>query len=247
LTTNGQQMAFIFSTGRTGTDFFTTLFNEQVSNAWSLHEPNPAFRARSYQLVSRAPNLYKKLYFKIPRQWRHRKHPEKWYVETNYHLFAAIPLIRSTFPAGKLVHIVRDGRKVVTSWLNRYRYITNDHITPYDLTQNPARASWKQWNPLQKLSWYWKTVNEMVESQDPDLWLKFENIFQGPEHKDLFTLLEHLPGIDYDEAEIKALAGQSVNKNSIKFFPDYEGWPQFWKDQFWEIAGDTMTHYGYRE
>ncbi len=238
--------AFVVSTGRTGTDFFTALFNEMVDNAWSLHEPSPAFRARSYELVGRKHSLYEKYYFSLPRKWRHRKREEDWYVETNYHLFAAIPLIRDAFTNQRIIHIIRDGRKVVTSWLNKYRYITNNHITPFHIHGDSARDKWQSWNALQKLSWYWKTVNETVEAQNPDFWLSFENIFQPP-HTDLFKLLEGLPGIGYNSEKVKAMAGKKVNKTHQNFFPDYEEWPDHWKNQFWEIAGDAMKRFGYEE
>ncbi len=240
-----KKKAFIVSTGRTGTDFFTSLFNDHISNTWSLHEPKPAFRARSYKLVGRTHTLFEKYYFKMPRQRRHKDHPGKWYIETNYHLFAAIPLIRDAFPHSLIVHIVRDGREVVTSWLNKYRYITNDHITPHHIPGDPAQPYWKNWNPLQKLSWYWKTVNEMVEAHQPDLWLHFEKIFQQ-NHEDLAVLLQNLSGIDYEWEQVKEIAGKKVNKTQQPFFPDYAEWPRHWQDQFLAIAGDTMERYGYR-
>ncbi|PSR03736.1 MAG: hypothetical protein BRD50_05300 [Bacteroidetes bacterium SW_11_45_7] len=240
-----KQKAFIVSTGRTGTDFFTSLFNDHISNTWSLHEPKPAFRARSYQLVGRSHTIFEKYYFKIPRKRRHKDHPEKWYIETNYHLFAAMPLIRDAFADSFIIHIVRDGREVVTSWLNKYRYITNDHITPYDIPGDPAQHYWNKWNPLQKLSWYWRTVNEIVETQQPDLWLHFEKIFQNHQD-DLAELLKRMEGIDYDWEQVRAIASRKVNKTQQPFFPHYVEWPLHWQDQFLAIAGDTMERYGYR-
>ncbi len=93
---------FITSTGRTGTDFFTTLFNDYVEKAWSLHEPRPTFRRRGQQMIGR------------------------------------------------------------------------EHTVP--------------------------------ELLDP-----------------------------------------KINKAKNQFFPQYTQWPSFWKEQFWEIAGETMQKYGYSE
>ena len=242
-----KQWAFIISTGRTGTDFFTTLFNsEAVPDAWSLHEPRPAFRARSYQLTGRPYTRFERLYFQIPRQRWHRRRPESWYVETNYHLFAAIPLIREAFPHAWIIHVIRDGRAVVTSWLNKYRYITNDHITPHCLPHDPATQEWAYWNPLQKLSWYWKTVNELVAAQQPDLWLSFEQLFQHP-YPDLYYMLDQLPLEHYEPDKVKALAGERINRTQNRFFPSYEQWPQRWQAQFWAVAGPAMQRFGYQE
>ncbi|MDA3792642.1 MAG: hypothetical protein PF545_03155 [Elusimicrobia bacterium] len=69
--------AFFFSTGRTGTDWVTSLFNDNIKNAWSVHEPHPAFRKRARRLVSNKFTLYDKYYFKIPRWYRHKKKKEE--------------------------------------------------------------------------------------------------------------------------------------------------------------------------
>lgn len=240
------EIAFITSTGRTGTDFFTKLFNDYVNNAWSLHEPWPSFRRRSYTIPARKHTLYEKYYFKIPRIRRHNKREEDVYVETNYHLANCIPLIRDAFPNAITIHIIRDGKKVVTSWLNRYRYITNDHITPYSIGDYHNQKYWKEWNPLQKLSWYWKTVNEYAYSKQPDLFLRFEDIFAG-EKDSVFKILNKFSEIEYSEQGVTEFLNQKVNKTKMKFFPDYNEWPKHWKDQFWEIAGDTMQKFGYTE
>jgi hypothetical protein len=242
-----KQRAFIVSTGRTGTDFFTTLFNSAaIPDAWSLHEPRPAFRARSYQLIGRQHTWFERLYFQFPRQRWHKPRAETWYVETNYHLFAAIPLIREAFPNAWIIHVIRDGRAVVTSWLNKYRYITNNHITPFSLPGDPAQADWPYWNPLQKLSWYWKTVNELVAEQQPDLWLSFEQLFRPP-YADLYHMLDQLPLSYYDPDKVKELARRKVNRTQTPFFPSYEQWPRRWQEQFWHIAGPAMQRFGYRK
>lgn len=235
---------FICSTGRTGTDFFTHLVNEAVDNAWSLHEPWPAFRKRASALVRRAPNAFERVYFRWPRLWRHRRSGCTWYVETNYHLFAAIPLIRQAFPQARVVHIVRDGRAVVRSWLDRWRYITNDHIVPSDFADDPARYDWPHWNPLQKLAWYWKTVQQVALRGGPDLVLRFEDIFADGA-QGVFRVLELMPEVRYDPAAVRAALARPVNENPVRFFPDYREWPSSWREQFWAIAGAEMAKWGY--
>ena len=237
--------AFFTSTGRTGTDFFTTLFNEAVENAWSIHEPKPAFRRRAKKNINGQFGVFDIAYFKLPRMWEHRKHKEEWYVETNYHLFAYIPVIRKAFPDALVFHIVRDGRDVVTSWLNRYRYITNEHITPFDTGDKEAQKEWERWNPLQKLSWYWKTVNNHAFQQNPDLLIRFEDIFRQKGGKEIWKILSQFENIEYSQEKAEKLLKQPVNKNNQEFFPKYREWPKKWKDQFWEIAGKEMAWFGY--
>lgn len=237
---------FITSTGRTGTDFFTYLFSEVVKNSWSQHEPRPAFRRRSYAFLSREPNWYDSLYFRLSREWFNLGKNEQWYVETNYHLFDATKLIRNVYPDALTIHIVRDGRQIVSSWLNKYRYITNDHITAFHLPDDPAQALWNEWNPVQKLSWYWKTINQRAELLQPDMYLKFEDIFSADkESSAVFDILAAMPGIEYDRGEVIQALGRRVNASKRDFFPKFEQWPQVWRQQFWEIAGDEMIRQGY--
>lgn len=235
---------FISSTGRTGTDFFTHLFNNVVKNSWSQHEPRPAFRRRSYRFVDHPYTAVDKLYFRLSRQWMNYGHNEKWYVETNYHLFSAIPMLREAFPGCLTAHIIRDGRAVVRSWLNRGRYIVDDHITPFHLKNDPAQAQWKKWNAVQKLAWYWKTINRTAERMEPDLLLRFENIFRQ-EESDIYRILERMDGIEYTDADISTTLGRRVNQSVNPFIPRFEEWPAEWQEQFWDVAGDEMERLGY--
>ncbi len=236
---------FILSTGRTGTDFFTRLFNEAVPEAWSLHEPKPAFRRRAYRLLSSTPSHFDVEYFRIPRLRRQRKRKKPLYVETNYHLFACIPLIRRAFPDALIVHIVRDGREVVTSWLNKWRYITNDHITPYHIPGHSDQEKWPYWDPLQKNAWYWRTVQEVVERDGVDLTLRFEELFKG-DRKEVYRLLDRLSDrVSYEKERVEALLDEKVNPSPRRFFPAYDEWPEHWKEHFEQVAGEKMRALGY--
>ena len=237
---------FITSTGRTGTDFFTTLFNDYVDNAWSLHEPRPAFRRRSHRLITRRPTLFERYYFRAPRIRRHSKQKAEYYVETNYHLATAFDFLREVFPETSIIHVIRDGRHVVTSWLNKYRYITNDHLLPEHVGDREALELWDRWNPLQKLAWYWKTINLLAVDRHPDLWVRFEDIFGG-DRQGVFQVLDRFGGLSYDRGQVERLLDRKVNKTRTAFFPPYEQWPGFWKEQFDEIAGETMKRFGYTE
>jgi len=39
---------------------------------------------------------------------------------------------------------------------------------------------------------------------------------------------------------------QPVEQEQI-FLPKYQDWPDRWEEQFWEIAGETMESFGYKE
>ena len=238
--------AFITSTGRTGTGYFKYLFNDTVKNTYALHEPQPAFRSRSGRLISEGLKFGDVPYFKSARIWRHMFANKEVYIECNYHLASGMDVVRKAFPQAPIIHIIRDGRSIVTSWLNRNRYITNDHITPFEVKYKDAMAKWDKWNPLQRNTWYWKTINLNAQSKNPDLFIKFEEIF-NKENTRLFEMLDLIGGLDYDKAEVQKTLEIKRNATKQEFFPKYKDWPEQWKEQYWEIAGDTMKHFGYQE
>lgn len=238
---------FFISTGRTGTAFFTYFFDEVAENSWSTHEPHPAFKRRSFELTSRSPSFYEINYFRVPRILWHQFHDEDWYVETNYHLFSGIELLENAFRDPLTVHIIRDGRDVVRSWLNRGRYLNDpgSRLTPDDVNDSEAEKEWNDWNALQKIAWNWKTVNETIFRDSPDLTLRFESIFGEP-HEDVFRLLEQMDGISVTEDETLEALNRKVNPTTHELVPEYEEWPDQWKEQFNEIAGDAMEEWNYR-
>jgi hypothetical protein len=238
-----KRIAFIVSTGRTGTGFLTRLFDQGVPGAFSLHEPKPAFRRRSRAWMGRGATAAETRRFRRTRDRFLREGDGSLYVENNYQLFAAIPMIRAVYPAAKVIHVVRDGRPVTTSYLNRWRYIKSDHITPGDVPGDPAQACWEAWTPVQKLAWYWTTVNRCVARQGPDLVVRFEEMFDA-ERSGLWKLLEFLE-VEYERETVERMASEPVNRNAVEFFPEYEQWPPHWKEQFWTIAGDAMAEFGY--
>lgn len=236
--------AFIVSTGRTGTGFVTRLVNQTTENGFGLHEPSPAFRRRSRKLMSDPFALSHLWYFKLTRHRLLTRKRTDWYVESNFQLFAAVPLLRRAFPGAVVVHILRDPRDVATSYLNRYRYVCSDHITPCDVPDDPNREAWKDWNPVQKLAWYWMTVVQHVDNQKPDLTVRFEDIFGGKKDG-AFQLLDALPGLRYDRDMVYRVLDEKVNVNEKTFFPDFPDWPKQWQQQFMDITGDTMKRFGY--
>jgi len=238
--------AFITSTGRTGTGYFKYLFNDTVKNTYALHEPQPAFRSRAGRLIREGKKFGDVTYFKTPRLYRHAMQSQEVYIECNYHLASAIDVVRDAFPKAPIIHLVRDGRSIVTSWLNRYRYITNDHITPEQVRDADAMSKWDKWNPLQKLAWHWCVINRNAQKHNPDLFLKFEEVFTQ-ENTRLFEILELIGGLEYDKNEVLDTLKIKRNATKQEFFPKYKDWPELWREQFWEIAGDTMEHFDYKE
>jgi hypothetical protein len=239
-----KRAAFIVSTGRTGTLALTRIVNENVGNAWSQHEPKPAFRRRAKRILREGHTRQDALYFLASRRAWQALHPEDWYVECNHNVFPAIPMIRSVLPNALIVHVVRDGRATVTSWLNRYSYIRTRNLTPMDRPGDPAAGPWEDWNPLQKTAWYWVMTNEVIAAAEPDLTIRFEELFDAS-GDGLQTVLQRMEGVSYDADELRKAVAVKHHASKNVLFPPFRDWPEVWKRQFEEIAGESMARYGY--
>jgi hypothetical protein len=240
---------FTLATGRTGTTFLAQFFNRVIPGTTARGEDKPAFLRRGYELVSRDSNPLERLYFYLPRYLRLRKYADKiWYIDTNNRLFAcADKVIRQVYPQARVYHVVRDGRDVVRSWLNRGRYFPADkglRLTAAMVPGDPYQGQWDTMNALQKITWNWVTNNRIIEDQQPDDLYFFEGFFNAP-YSEMFRLLDSLEGIDYDHQTVERALQEIVNPSPSYLFPKWQEWPPLWQEQFWEIAGPTMEHYGY--
>lgn len=63
----------------------------------------------------------------------------------------------------------------------------------------------------------------------------------------VYNILNKFDNIEYSKKDVDNFLRQKVNKTKINFFPDYDQWPSYWKEQFWQIAGDTMEKFGYTD
>ena len=89
-----------------------------------------------------------------------------------------------------------------------------------------------------------ETINRTAERMEPDLLLRFENIFcQG--ESDIYRILERMEGIEYTDTDITTALGRRVNQSVNPLIPRFEEWPEEWQEQFWDVAGDEMARLGY--
>ncbi len=236
---------FLLSTGRSGTTFLADFFGS-FGQVVSRNEQSPAFKRRGIELVSRPTNFYEKQYFKWSRRLDTVLSGSDWFVETNCRLFGASHLIESVFPEALRFHLIRDGRDVVRSWVNKGRYTRADtatRFTPHDVPGDPYRNRWKQLNSIQRNAWSWSMRNRIIADSNPDDLYYFEGIFKKP-HEEIFRMLETL-GLDYKEEDIQEKLQKKIFPTRNDFLPPFPDWRDDWKQQFWEIAGEVMEEFGY--
>jgi hypothetical protein len=96
------------------------------------------------------------------------------YCDVNPYGYSYINHILNIYPDAKFIHLVRNGLGVVRSYMERghtypdvpeRKYSTYASGKPRPYLGDPAFREWPGWRRIQKASWFWKFVNEDIESR----------------------------------------------------------------------------------
>jgi len=221
----------------------------------AFHEPPPvsALTSRTaFQEVLSEPQKYVDLYTKLragPIGGFHRQ--GLIYAETNNLVFFA-PIIAQLLPNAKFVFVHRHAAEYVRSGMRRGWYV--DHVwDKYRLepsASDPLRPQWNQWEPFDKICWFWKAANtfflDFVQSMPADRTrtIRFDDLVTpgSGEYRKFFEILD-LPSPGAAEAE--GLLDKRVNEQKQGEFPTYPNWTNEQRQRLIEIAGPTMAKLGY--
>ena len=169
---------FITGVGRSGTKFFAGLLKKE-KNSLVFHEPiYEDFKA----IVQAQKNPKKALkYIRSFRKKRiyslNKDKSPTTYGEVNSNLRYHVKAIIQTFPHAKILHIVRDGRDVVRSFMARKHY-TNDGVKHHSMSPRKADPFYNEWNSLtrfEKICWFWTDGNRVIRTYTNNF-VKFENL-----------------------------------------------------------------------
>jgi len=143
-------------------------------------------------------------------------------VEVNSFLWANAPDIRKRYGEEfPIVHLVRDGRKVVRSILNRPR--------PGRTLEHCSRM----W--LERNATLFREVPEERRFRLEDLTSSFESFAE------LARIFRGRP----DEDAWKRIRRQRVNVSRDEIWPDFDEWHKYERAVFWDVCGDLMAELGY--
>lgn len=249
---------FIISTGRTGTKFLASFFNQLSPSILAYHEPYPSFRKLGIDYASRkVPHRKALSNFKYGRMAilnRLIKSNKHIYVEANCNLFSLVPIIREVFPDYRIIHIVRDGRDYVRSAMSRLLFREDDNLKRLKASDFPSDPYYNRWGGMsrfEKICWHWVKMDEIIyESIQNDskcLTLKFEDIFDSnTQYSEIKKLIDFFDmDIKADSEYISALMTKKINKTANYQMPHWKNWDTKKKKQFLDIAGTHMKIYGY--
>lgn len=252
-----ERIVFVLSTGRTGTK--TLAEGLAGGDILSPHQP-PYSR-----LLTIASNYY--LHGWLPQPvlaWlvARLREPQILQADCRYYIqvfsldHMPAKIISEKYPNVYIIHIVRDPRTFVPSYLNWMRsrlksFVANKlvlgwHPSGYFTGALPWQKWWRM-DEFQRVCWQWAYKNNLLEclfgEDERYLRLRFEDLFSGEGLMHLRTTLDFV-GIPYRD-EFSVIFQQSKNCSRKTYFPTWEALDPQKQQQLWEICGPQMQHYGY--
>jgi hypothetical protein len=252
-----EKIVLILSTARTGTK--TLAEGLRSDDILSVHQP--AFS----RLLTTASNFY--LHGWLPERalgWlvSQLREPQILQAECRYYVQAysldhlPAKIISQKYPNVYIIHIVRDPRTFVPSYLNwmhtRFKsfvankFVPGWHPSGLFIGQVPWRT-WLQMDEFEKVCWHWSYKNAFLErlfdGYEQYVRVRFEDLF-GSDPRVLRSTLDFV-GIPYREG-FAALVQQQKNVSRKSYFPAWQEWEAERKQQLLEICGEGMRRYGYR-
>ena len=250
----------ILSTGRVGSKFLIRLFSESFSNL-EAHHGGPYSRffnvLGNMCLANLLPNrmvgkVYSQMIGRVVRRC-----PAEFYLDANAYVVGLLPYLDKAYPNLKIVHLVRDPRDVVRSYINwihtRPASWLAHHFIPF-WQPKPSLTALGSWTKLlseelfDRLAWVWALKNskfmELSEFEVPYHMVRFEDLFAVPNGKVEFVrLLEFmgLPSVDIPGNRLD----QKINQTTKKNFPHWTEWSPDLCAHLTSICGTAMIRYGY--
>ena len=237
---------FILAMGRSGTMFLSRLLNKEKSAAVD-HEPVPGDRVAYIKAFysEKAALKYihnfrrKEIYLRV------KDSPIQCYGEVNSTLRRHCLALKKYFDKAVLLHLVRNGKDVVRSIMNRWAFTPTDSQTYKAIappTNDPFREKWSSMSRFERVCWYWQVDNAYLRKHISNH-IKFELLLSDYEYF-VEYILEPLD-LRITSAVWKKAVEKPVNVSFKTTFPQWSEWDRSLKDKFMKICGEEMIANGY--
>ena len=216
---NKKKIIFILGSGRCGTYSFYKAFNK-LKNIEAHHEFffEPTLRiAALYQMKKISKNEVKN-FLKQNHYFSIKNTKKKIWVDACNSLPWISDVLVEMFPHAKFIHLIRNGKKVVSSFYNKFNneiYKDEDVKKLYNHLKNPKKVNLssekKYWRPIPfnnkrdmekfissgqfyRLCKYWNEINLKIEynlkKSNKSFFFKLEDISSNNKLKELFNFLD---------------------------------------------------------
>ena len=237
---------FIFSLGRSGTQFLARMLNNDMAAA-VLHEPAKRDVLEYNKSFSEGYNYsaYIKGFRKKFIQYNVANKNIHIYGEVNSYLRRHASTIMECIPGARCLFLIRDGRDVVRSMMSRDIFSDNwlyNSITPAQ--DDPYYSKWSEWGPFEKSCWLWASENALLYNQFGEAF-KFEKIISDYSYFKANVIGPIQVAIS-ESTWANEIRVKSENRTLQYKIDPYETWSKEWKRIFWEICGKMMETHGYK-
>jgi hypothetical protein len=254
---------FILSTGRTGTMALAHNLDNAYDEVTAFHEPKPVrhFRLLSNRIASgrAVPTSVGVKLLKAARWRRMRVGQGAVYVESNWYLYGLVDALATAFGKVKVLHVVRDPRTIVPSFINygsfsgikgaATRFLPYWWLKPEQCVNNPLGRTWADLSPAERASWHWTAVNGHIDraiaaagATIEGRRVLYEDLF-APAHPAMTDLL-HWIGLPVTAERTAQLQRQRANA-SPKGGSSWQRMDPAERDRVLQMCGPLMQTYGY--
>lgn len=269
-----EQVVVVLSTGRTGTQALAHYFNTAYDHVTALHEPKPTRHFRMMSNRSVTGKLPKETAVRALVRSRQRlveKITRPVYIESNWYLYGFLEALRDVFGRPKILHVVRDPRTFIPSYINygtfsglkriAAEFLPYWYLKPEQYDPGTSKR-WSGMSEPERLAWHWHVVNREIDRGaamygDNYLLLRYEDLFPR-EKKDapgtaapaaslppgLTRLLDWI-GLSPNEKLVQ-LMGDKRNASRNRGFPRWDQWDEPTRQSVLAMCGEQMERYGYR-
>jgi len=240
-----RKVFFILGLGRSGTKFLADLLNQDQMSI-VFHEPiQDDFEAlvTAHKSYIKAVDYIKN--YRIKKMYSFVKDKDVLtYAEVNSLLRYHVLALKVLFPKAKILHLVRDGRDVVRSFMPRYHY-TENATGHHSLQPKRGDLLFEKWHGLsrfEKICWQWADSNTRLINEVNRL-IIFERLISDYSYfqKNIESYLGLNIGRD------KWLKAILIPKNITKAhtMPPWHQWDRSLMLSFTKICGEVMQKLGY--
>ena len=247
---------YFLSTGRVGTSFLYKYFNVVYPELRLSHQLQ---WSRIINIVGNVPlsfNFREKLIHFAFKILKKESVPAST-LDPLLSLPIYISIKNNAINNTKIVHLVRDPRDFVTSFMNWKNQSLSKKILhymvpfwqPFPFGKGIKFYRWIFMSKFEKFCWVWfykNTLFKQLQNLMDYKLVRIEDLTKSTNNlhhmRELVRFLE-LKEKDYN---YQNFASQPVNKSDIKEFPSYVNWSQKQKDTLQRICGDLMHEFGYQ-
>lgn len=264
-----EKVVIVLSTGRTGTQALAHYFNTCYDNVTALHEPKPTRHFRLMSNRAMTGKLTKESAVAALVRSRRRlveKITRPIYIESNWYLYGFLDALKEVFGRPKILHVVRDPRTFIPSYINygtfsglkkiAAEFLPYWYLKPEQCEAKPAKT-WKQMSGPERLAWHWHVVNREIDRGaavygDDYLLLKYEDLFPreggeggGPGLPPGLRQLLDWAGLPESDRLLPMMRDKKMNASRNRGFPKWSEWDEPTRRAVLARCREQMERYGY--